>query len=78
MTELAQAFSRAAGREIRYRQVPWDDFEARTGREMTIMFRWFQDTGYQVDIAAVRQEYPKLQTFDHWLNSNWHTSARTA
>jgi uncharacterized protein YbjT (DUF2867 family) len=78
MTELAQAFSRASGREVQYRQVPWNDFEAQLGREMAIMYRWFQDVGYHVDISAVRQEYPKLTTFDHWLNSNWHTATRTA
>ena len=78
MAELAQAFSRTSGREVQYRQVPWDEFEGRSGREMTTMYRWFQDVGYHVDIAAVRQEYPKLTPFDRWLNANWHTATRTA
>jgi uncharacterized protein YbjT (DUF2867 family) len=78
MSELAQVFSRVAGREVSYQQVPWNDFEARAGHEMTVMYRWFQDVGYHTDISAVRQEYPKLTTFDRWLNSNWHTATRTA
>lgn len=78
MIELAQAFSRAAGREVQYRQIPWDQFESRAGQETTIMYRWFQDVGYHVDTGAVRQEYPKLTSFDRWLNSNWHTATRTA
>ena len=69
---IGAAFSRVTGREVQYRQVPWEEFEAQAGREMTTMFRWFQDTGYHVDIQAVRQEYPKLTTFVRWLNSNWH------
>jgi uncharacterized protein YbjT (DUF2867 family) len=71
MTEIAEAFSRAAGREVRYRQVPWDEFEKRAGHEITVMYRWFQDVGYHVDIGALRQELPSLTSFDRWLNTNW-------
>jgi uncharacterized protein YbjT (DUF2867 family) len=78
MTELAQAFSRAAGREVQYRQLPWEEFEAQSGSEATTMYRWFQNAGYHVDIAAVRQEYPKLNSFVRWLNSTWHSAAQTA
>jgi len=78
IAELVQAFTRMAGRDVAYRQVPWDEFETQAGKESAIMFRWFQDVGYHVDIPAVRQAYPKLTTFDHWLNSNWHSGARSA
>jgi uncharacterized protein YbjT (DUF2867 family) len=78
MAELAQVFSRVSGREVRYQQVPWDEFEKQAGKEMTMMYRWFQDTGYHVDIGAVRQEYPALTAFSQWINSNWHSSTRTA
>jgi uncharacterized protein YbjT (DUF2867 family) len=78
MTELAQAFSRAVGRAVEYRQAPWDGFEAQSGPEIATMYRWFQDVGYNADISAVRQEYPKLTSFDRWLNANWHSATRTA
>lgn len=78
MSELAQAFSRASGREVRYVQIPWDQFEQQAGKETATMYRWFEETGYHVDIGAVRQENPQLMTFDHWLNQSWHTSVRTA
>jgi uncharacterized protein YbjT (DUF2867 family) len=78
MSELSQAFTRASGREVRYVQVPWDEFEQQAGKELTLMFRWFQDTGYHVNIGAVRSEYPKLKGFDSWMNSNWHTVTRMA
>ncbi len=78
MADLSHAFTRMTGREVRYRQVPWDEFEAQAGKESATMFRWFQDVGYHVDISAVRQEYPKLTSFDHWLNSRWNTAVRTA
>ncbi len=78
MADLAQVFTRVTGREVRYTQIPWDQFESKAGKEMTLMYRWFQDVGYHIDIGAVRQEYPKLETFDHWLNANWHSQTRTA
>lgn len=75
MTEIAAAFSRVSAREVRYQQVPWDQFEERAGHEMTIMYRWFEEKGYQVDIAAVRREYPGAHTFQRWLDQNWSQSA---
>ena len=78
MADLAQTLTRVTGREVQYQQVPWDQFESRAGSATAKMFRWFQDVGYHVDISEVRQEYPKLTSFDHWLNSNWHSETRTA
>jgi hypothetical protein len=74
MTEIARAFGHALGREVKYQQVPWDEFEKRAGRELTIMYRWFQDVGYHVDLSALRQELPTLTSFDRWLNTHWHVA----
>ena len=71
MTELAQAFSHVLGREVRYEQMSWDHFEQQAGHELTVMYRWFEETGYNVDIAQVRQQYPKLTTFKRWAEENW-------
>ncbi|MFL6452312.1 MAG: NmrA/HSCARG family protein [Bryobacteraceae bacterium] len=75
MSELAEAFGRVSGREVRYEQVPWDLFEQQAGHELTVMYRWFEEKGYSVDIAAVRQQYPKLATFHQWLQENWRKPA---
>lgn len=77
MAELAQVFSRASGREVQYIQVGWDEFEKQAGKEFTIMYRWFQETGYHVDIGAVRQDYHGLTTFEQWINSHWHSATKT-
>ena len=78
MTELAAAFTRVSGREVRYVQVPWQDFEAQAGPEMTKMYRWFEEFGYHVEIGAVRQENPSLMSFERWIQSAWHGATRTA
>jgi uncharacterized protein YbjT (DUF2867 family) len=69
MTDVAAQLGRRLGREVRYQQVPWDEFEKRAGREYTIMYRWFQEHGYTCDIAAARREYPNLHTFEQWLEA---------
>ena len=78
MADVAGRFTRITGRDVRYVQTPWDEFEKQAGKDLTTMFRWFESTGYHVDISAVRQEYPKLMTFDRWANAYWHAGTRTA
>jgi uncharacterized protein YbjT (DUF2867 family) len=70
MTEIAATFSRVIGREVSYYQVPWDQFEEQMGEEATLNFRWINDVGYEADIAALRQEYPELTTFERYLRSH--------
>jgi uncharacterized protein YbjT (DUF2867 family) len=75
MSELTQAFTRMSGRDVRYVQTPWDEFEKQTGPEMTMMWRWFEDIGFHVDTSALRQEYANLTSFDRWLNVKWSKAA---
>jgi uncharacterized protein YbjT (DUF2867 family) len=75
MSEVAEAFSRVSGRQVQYQQLPWDQFEQRAGHETTVMYRWFEAKGYNVDIPAVRQHYPELKSFNRWIEQNWSRAA---
>jgi uncharacterized protein YbjT (DUF2867 family) len=70
MTEIAETFGRVIGREVSYYQVPWDRFEEQMGEEATVNYRWINDVGYEADIAALRQEYPELTTFERYLRTH--------
>jgi uncharacterized protein YbjT (DUF2867 family) len=70
MPEIADTFSRVTGKEISYYQVPWNQFEEQMGEEGAVMYRWFNEVGYEADIAALRQEYPELTTFEQYLRSH--------
>ncbi len=70
MPEIAETFSRVTGREISYYQVPWDQFEEQLGEVLAVMYRWFNDVGYEADIAALRQEYSELTNFERYLRSH--------
>lgn len=69
MPEIADTFGNVTGREVEYYQVPWDQFEEQMGEEFAVMYRWFNDVGYEADVAALR-EYPELTTFEQYLRSH--------
>lgn len=72
VAEVVETFSRVIGRPVAYQQVAWDDYRQAAGEEYHDMFRWFQDVGYDVDIAALRQENVSLTPFEQYLrNSGW-------
>jgi uncharacterized protein YbjT (DUF2867 family) len=70
MPEIAGLFSRVIGRNVDHFQVPWDGFEKQMGEEYTIMYRWFNDYGYEANIAALRDEYPGLASFEQYLRGH--------
>jgi uncharacterized protein YbjT (DUF2867 family) len=70
MPEIAETFGRVMGREVSYYQVPWDQFEEQMGEEFTVQYRWFNDVGYEADIAALQQEYPELTSFERYLRTH--------
>jgi uncharacterized protein YbjT (DUF2867 family) len=70
MPEIADTFSRVTGHQVDYVQVPWEGFEEQMGEEYTVMYRWFNDYGYEADIPALREEYPGLVPFEQYLRAN--------
>lgn len=69
MEETAAAMSRVTGRALRYVQMPWDEFEAWLGRESALMFRFFDNTGFNADPAALRAEVPGALTLEAYLRA---------
>jgi uncharacterized protein YbjT (DUF2867 family) len=70
MPEIAGTFSRVIGRQVDYVQVPWDQFEEQMGEESTVMYRWFNDYGYEAHISALREEHPGLVSFEQYLRAD--------
>lgn len=78
MQQIADAFSRVTARDVKYVQVSWDQFEKNMGRELTVMYHWFEEKGFHFNIEEVRREYPVTHTFDQWLETYWNTTAVAA
>ena len=75
MLQMAETFSRALNRSVRYVQVPWEEFRQAAGEELTSMLRWMEDVGYDADLTALRKEYPELTTLEQYLRSHGWDSA---
>jgi uncharacterized protein YbjT (DUF2867 family) len=69
IAEYVALLSEASGVDVEYRQVPWEAYEEQAGEEMAVMVRWFDDSGYDVDIAALRGRYPDLLTYGEYLRT---------
>src|SRR5215203_4562580 len=70
MPEIADTFSRVIGRKVDYFQTPWEQFEEQMGEEGTVMYRWFNDHGYEANIAALRDEYSGMSSFEQYLRAH--------
>jgi len=77
MPEIAGTFSRVIGREVNYFQVPWNQFEEQMGEEYAVMYRWFNDHGYEADIAALKKEHPGLISFEQYLRGHGWENAKS-
>ena len=70
MTEIAAAFSRVLGKNVNYQQIPFEAFEQQAGKEVTIMYRWFENVGYIADLAELKRDFPALTDFESYLRSS--------
>lgn len=70
MPEVADLFSRVTGLEVEYLRVPFDDFEEAAGEEYAVMYRWFEEEGYEADIRALREVHPGLRPFEEYLRDH--------
>ena len=67
---MAEALSAVGERPVAYTRISLDTVAARS-RNLAAMYRFLTDTGYQVDIAAVRARFPAVEwtTFAHWVDA---------
>jgi len=65
--EAAEILSRVTGRKLTYFEVPIEQVRAMS-EDFAIMYEWFNRVGYQMDIAALRRDYPEVKwhTFETW------------
>ena len=66
MPQVAAAMTRATGQPVRFVEVPLEQVAAFS-QETADMLAWFNDYGYEADIAGLRKLNPGLQTFETFL-----------
>ena len=57
MPEVAAHLSRTMGRPVQFQQLPDAQAEAAIGHDMSLMFRWFNEVGYSVDIPTLQKRF---------------------
>ncbi|WP_027344236.1 NmrA/HSCARG family protein [Hamadaea tsunoensis] len=65
---MAEAFTAAVGHEVTFQATPAEQSRA-WGEDLYKMFRYFDTVGLDVDVTALRREYPEVgwHTFADWL-----------
>jgi uncharacterized protein YbjT (DUF2867 family) len=67
MPEVAAQLSKVTGRSIQFQGLPLEQAEAAMGHDLATMFRWFNEVGYQINVAALKQTFRiPLTTFAEW------------
>ena len=69
LAEYVDILSVTIGQNVHHQQVSWSSFEQDAGEEMTLMVRWFDEHGYDVDVEALRALYPGLMTYEEFLKT---------
>ena len=64
---IGEAIARASGRQVAYREVPLAVTETYS-TDLAAMFRYFTETGMDVDVAELRRAYPEVgwRGVDEW------------
>ncbi|MGW0737592.1 NmrA/HSCARG family protein [Streptomyces sp. NPDC002851] len=69
--EIATAFADRTGLPARFEELSLDAVAANPyiphAPEISLMFEWFREHGYQADIPALRAEHPGLKSFATFL-----------
>jgi uncharacterized protein YbjT (DUF2867 family) len=67
MLEVAAQLSKVTGRSIQFQGLPLEQAEAALGHDLATMFRWFNEVGFQINVAALKQIFGiPLTTFAEW------------
>lgn len=77
--EQVQILSQAIGRPIAYREIPIAAARQQS-EDAALMFEWFNNAGYSVDIAELRREFPEVRwhRFADWAKGfDWSVLDQT-
>ena len=70
MPEVAVLLTKAMGRPISFQEFPLDQAEGALGHDFAVMFRWFNEIGYAIDIPKLKQQFGiPLTTFAEWAKT---------
>ncbi|TAU84219.1 NmrA/HSCARG family protein [Rhizobium leguminosarum] len=78
--QQAKILTEALGRPIRYQELPIAAIRQQS-EDTALMFEWFDRTGYDADIAALRRDFPEVgwHSYVDWAKgSDWSALGKAA
>jgi uncharacterized protein YbjT (DUF2867 family) len=69
LPQIAEVYTRQLNQPVQAVSLPLEQVRS-FDPEMAIMFEWFNTSGYQADIKAIRALYPPLLNFESWLKQS--------
>jgi hypothetical protein len=78
--EVAAFLTKTMGRPVSFQEFPLDQAESALGHDFAVMFRWFNEVGYAIDIPKLQQQYGiPLTTFAEWVKTiDWGKASQAA
>lgn len=65
--DIAATMGRIMGREVRYEQIPWDEYSSSATPTAVSREQWFMANPVPIDLDALRREFPGLTTIEEYL-----------
>ena len=79
MEEVVKSFSNILNKKVSYQQIPFEAFQKQAGEEVTTMFRWFENVGYNADINMLQNTFFNLSSLEDYLSEHeWNKKANVA
>ncbi len=69
--ELAALFSNILGTPVSFEQLTWEKWGENVPPRLVELHRWSEDSSFHVNVAALREENPKMMTFERYLREAW-------
>lgn len=67
--DIAATMGRVLGREVRYEQIPWDEYSATATPMAVSREQWFMANPVPIDLDALHREFPGFMTIEDYLVS---------
>lgn len=74
LRDLPKLFSKILGRPMDLKKITWEEWKEYFNLPPLIVeiFQWYEKSCFVVDVAALRKQYPHLQTFEEFLKgADW-------
>ncbi len=71
--DLAATMGRALGRDVRYEQIPWEEYSASATPTAVSREQWFMANPVPIDLDALHREFPGFMTIEEYLiSAGWN------